>query len=443
MATTRIKDLSTATPSGSEYMPFDSASGGTRKNTLNAIISAIGAALGFGSTTKDDFFDGAAWWVNTSSNGTAKHFASLTAQGFPSSGVVQLKATTDATSTAEMARLKHGCVLGTSKNIIQTWRVCPIEAPAAAGTGDISFGLLATDGTDGVLLNLSRTSSTDTWQLGTTSGGVTSTDALTVAAGTYYEFRLTVSTTGTVVEVAVDGGAFSTILTGAHAPAAKVYAPYAKAKNSTGSGKVACAFDFVDTVSDRTALSPGTFVDDNAPFGALGISAATPAAVGTSGSAGSSGRASASDHVHAITAATIIAAMASAGSDLSLNSHKLTSVTDPTSAQDAATKAYVDGGTISIVSKSASFTLATSDRNIHCDTSGGAITVTLYSPGGTAREHFIKKTTGSNKITIAHGSVNVEGAAADLDLPGSTVAPTSSSPQAWRLYTDGTDWWIA
>lgn len=35
--------------------------------------------------------------------------------------------------------------------------------------------------------------------------------------------------------------------------------------------------------------------------------------------------------------------MAAPGADVSMNSHKLTSVTDPTSAQDAATKNYVDG----------------------------------------------------------------------------------------------------
>lgn len=34
--------------------------------------------------------------------------------------------------------------------------------------------------------------------------------------------------------------------------------------------------------------------------------------------------------------------MSAPSADLSINSHKLTSVTDPTSAQDAATKAYVD-----------------------------------------------------------------------------------------------------
>lgn len=57
-----------------------------------------------------------------------------------------------------------------------------------------------------------------------------------------------------------------------------------------------------------------------------------------------------SDHVHQMPAHTDtehsgihLNALAAPTADVSLNSHKLTSVTDPTSAQDAATKNYVDG----------------------------------------------------------------------------------------------------
>lgn len=41
MANVRIKDLTTATPTGAEYAPFDSASGGTRKATIRDTVTAI------------------------------------------------------------------------------------------------------------------------------------------------------------------------------------------------------------------------------------------------------------------------------------------------------------------------------------------------------------------------------------------------------------------
>lgn len=75
---------------------------------------------------------------------------------------------------------------------------------------------------------------------------------------------------------------------------------------------------------------------------------------GASSSNGSADTVARSDHSHGTPAHTDtehsgihLNALAAPTADVSLNSHKLTSVTDPTSAQDAATKNYVDTRTLS------------------------------------------------------------------------------------------------
>ena len=69
---------------------------------------------------------------------------------------------------------------------------------------------------------------------------------------------------------------------------------------------------------------------------------ATPAGVGTVGHAGTSQALSRDDHAHALGYSAVQSAIATASSPLGLNSQRITSLADPSSAQDAATKAYVD-----------------------------------------------------------------------------------------------------
>ena len=72
------------------------------------------------------------------------------------------------------------------------------------------------------------------------------------------------------------------------------------------------------------------------------VSDATPAGVGTVGHAGTSQALSRDDHAHALGYSAVQSAIATASSPLGLNSQRITSLADPSSAQDAATKAYVD-----------------------------------------------------------------------------------------------------
>ena len=68
-------------------------------------------------------------------------------------------------------------------------------------------------------------------------------------------------------------------------------------------------------------------------------------------------------------------------------------------------------------SKSSSFT-AEARKNYFCDTSGGAIDVTLPSPtiGDTIRFLDVSGTFDTNDLTILYGSSKIQGASANLDV---------------------------
>lgn len=94
---------------------------------------------------------------------------------------------------------------------------------------------------------------------------------------------------------------------------------------------------------------------------------------------------------------------------------------------------------------SASNTIKASDPEIlMVDTTSNAVVLTLPPPASKRRFTVKKKAGGTNKITIApNASEKIEGTAANYDLPGSATAYSASSPQAWLVFTDGTDWYVA
>lgn len=72
------------------------------------------------------------------------------------------------------------------------------------------------------------------------------------------------------------------------------------------------------------------------------VSVGTPSDIGTANAAGSSNNLVRADHVHNLPFATVQTVLGTASSAVGFNNQRLTSVADPTGAQDAATKAYVD-----------------------------------------------------------------------------------------------------
>lgn len=118
-------------------------------------------------------------------------------------------------------------------------------------------------------------------------------------------------------------------------------------------------------------------------------------------------------------------------------------------AAEGATVGYVQeavssavGTGVAVLHITTSTSLPNQDACCFVATTAANVNLTAPDPTGTntGRQFPITKTTtDTHKITwVRHGGEKVNGVAADLDLPGSSLGEVGR----WHAISDGTDWWV-
>lgn len=122
---------------------------------------------------------------------------------------------------------------------------------------------------------------------------------------------------------------------------------------------------------------------------------------------------------------------------LSMSSAKIVDLDNPTNAQDAATKAYVDanGGKVSHQSVTGNTTLSAATSFVTADATSSNITITLQA-ASELKAVTIKRTDNNttNYVRVSPASGTIDGA---------SVVYISNQYEAITLIPDGTNWWVA
>ena len=183
-------------------------------------------------------------------------------------------------------------------------------------------------------------------------------------------------------------------------------------------------------------ITLGTTALSFSTLAGISFSGSNPAALG-SASPGVASTAARSDHVHPTTGLILQSGANAFSADQSMASHKLTNLTDGTSAQDAASLSQVrrmklvDGGP-----KSANFTAAWGST-YQIDSSGGAIAVTMPACGGSEDVLELILEVAGNTVTITRaGSDTINGGTSVTMLVANEVAGIRDSKPtaAYRIY---------
>lgn len=338
---------------------------------------------------------------------------------FPSRGVVALAVGAD--GSAALIAPTSGLCHSATQPIVLTWRTSvPLDESTFATVTDrcdARWGIAGAFGESGPTLAVILQASADgSWALGVVDGDpdAPTIETVTMPACDWFELRITASSAGITLEVAPNGGAFATLLESSTPAPDGVYVPFASVEPGDGAGSAQVLLDSVTARATRATAHAGVAVEGGKfPVPLERGQTADMQAVSTFNNNGSIAAYAPIDHQHAVDTAVI------------------------------ATRAHV--AAVEVLAVSADTTLASTDpRIIHVDDTAERIDLTLPDPAS-RRAFTVKKIAGNtNGIRLVrHGSEKIETAAASYDLPGSTTAYSTSSPLAWLVYSDGTDWFVA
>ncbi len=229
---------------------------------LNSATGMLDPSVIPSETNTDDFTGlGAAWAKHAENGGEVKGGASATAYGFPSQGVITLSCSDDAGSKTRIQRANTGLVLGAAAPIVVTARYY-------IPTDDENFiwftGIASQDGEQSaVVWGGLIDGGARVYRLITVNAGIlTATDLGAPPAGTYFTARLTITESGTTVELAPDEGDFVELGTAAVAPDQVIYSPMTQCAKDSGGGNRVVVLDRVSWAAVRTAADSGAITGD-------------------------------------------------------------------------------------------------------------------------------------------------------------------------------------